>query len=86
MMDEDSIQAHEVEPCAGCGVMDEEDHPHPMVGIGKDEDGNFAAFGVCLQCHREPAKRKFPLKMHFFNRDQRVRALAAAGSDNIGGG
>lgn len=57
---------------------------HPFVGVGKDEDGEFASFPVCTECWRNPENRKCVLKMHFFPRTQAETAVARAGSENLG--
>lgn len=72
-----------MEPCSGCGGMSES---HPWVGVTRDqESGQFAAFPVCGECHKNPEHRKVVLKMHFFSKDAAKVAVARAGSPNIGG-
>jgi hypothetical protein len=72
-----------VEPCSGCGEMSAF---HPIVGVARDKEaGRMAAFPVCLACWKDPAHRKFKLKMHFFPRRQADQAVRAAGADSIGG-
>lgn len=62
------------ETCIGCGA----EGSHPMVGVGKSEDGDWAAWPVCAACHRDPAHRKRLLKMHFFDRAAARLAVLAA--------
>ncbi len=72
-----------IEPCPGCGtVLGDTDYSH--VGIIRDEDGSFTAFPVCDPCFKDPAHRKYKLKMHFFPRSMKGVALERAGSTDIG--
>ena len=65
--------ANDVEVCVGCGEAQKEvpsEFPKrrfPWVGVTRDEDGKMAAFPICDACHKDPAHRKYLLKMHFFS-------------------
>lgn len=65
----------DMEICVGCGA---EAQLHPWVGVGKTEDGDWAAWPLCTACHQEPGHRTRPLKMHFFDRGSAKLALLAA--------
>jgi hypothetical protein len=74
--------------CVGCGVEPNSTSggAHPMVAIVRNlESGKWGAHPVCVACHRDPAHRNNHIKGHFFERRAAQRALAMAGSPNIGG-
>lgn len=66
--------------CAGCGRRIPD---YSIVGI-KIEDGVATASPVCKECWEDPAHRKVPLKMHFFQKGMTAQALSLAGSSSLG--
>ena len=56
---------------------------HPMVGV-TFAGGRAVALPVCVECYQEPTHRKVVLKVHYFPAAEAARAVAAAGSSNIG--
>ena len=84
-----SLAEHGSERCVGCDALA---FVHPWVGIGWPVGfppvglaGVIQAHPVCDACYRDPAHRQRILKVHFFPREQKVRALALAGGSSIGG-
>lgn len=66
--------------CSGCGTVAES---HPFVGVARDQETHrMAAYPICYECWQNPAHRKRPLKMHFFERSQAIAAVTAA-EENI---
>ena len=77
----------ELEACKGCGAMAVE---HPWVAVMKEtpysREEPFISVPVCDLCYRDKGRHKpRKLKAHYFSRDQAARAVAAAGSMNLGG-
>lgn len=68
------------EVCEGCGATAPH---HPIVGI-TSKGGVFVSVPVCIACWRDPAHRTTPIKAHFFRREDADRALARAGSADLG--
>jgi len=54
-----------------------------MVGVAFAH-GAAVALPVCAECYRDPSHRKVVLDVHFFPAAEAARAVAAAGSANIG--
>lgn len=68
-----------MEKCFLCDAGSET--PYDIVGIGKDESDEFAAFPVCKSCHENPAHRtKEGAKLHFHSRSNAANAVQAARS------
>jgi hypothetical protein len=80
-----------MEACVGCGALSLR-HPWVAIAARGDVDGEriaeheqWVAHPVCAACHKDPSRRKQRLKAHYCPRGEEWFALAAAGSDSIGG-
>jgi hypothetical protein len=59
------------------------DHVDETSGQSEASKRGFVHVPVCKACHENPEHRVFPLKGHFFMRDQAASALVHAGSNAI---